>query len=251
MKRVKKILKWTLIILIIGIGGLAVFVKVFLPNVGDAPDMKVSMDADKVARGEYLANHVCVCMDCHGTRDWTRFSGPPTDGAMGKGGELFDQAGGTGDATGTPTYDMFNQPLTNMLDGTVDPVTGLDACPISQVGIQHHQRVRQVVGRHHVAAVGRHHDVPRIDADPGLGDRAQVPQVVLRHPAVARDEEDIAAVRRELRPAVQGEARGHAAEPLERRVGLFVSLPFASIDRLSLKSKLVLPRKVAHSFSRL
>jgi mono/diheme cytochrome c family protein len=91
MRRVKKILKWTLIILIIGIGSLAVFVKVFLPNVGDAPDMKVSMDADKIARGEYLANHVCVCMDCHGTRDWTRFSGPPTDGAMGKGGELFDQ----------------------------------------------------------------------------------------------------------------------------------------------------------------
>jgi uncharacterized repeat protein (TIGR01451 family) len=46
---------------------------------------------------------------------------------------LFDDAGGTGDATGQPTYDMFNQPLTNSLAGTVDPVTGLDACPISPV----------------------------------------------------------------------------------------------------------------------
>jgi hypothetical protein len=44
---------------------------------------------------------------------------------------IFDQAGGTGDATGQPTYDMFNQPLSNSLAGTLDPITGLDACPIS------------------------------------------------------------------------------------------------------------------------
>ncbi len=37
---------------------------------------------------------------------------------------LFDDAGGTGDATGQPTYDMFNMPLTNSLAGTIDPVTG-------------------------------------------------------------------------------------------------------------------------------
>jgi hypothetical protein len=46
---------------------------------------------------------------------------------------LFDDAGGTGDATGQPTYDMFNMPLTNSLAGTIDPVTNLDACPISPV----------------------------------------------------------------------------------------------------------------------
>jgi uncharacterized repeat protein (TIGR01451 family) len=44
---------------------------------------------------------------------------------------LFDDAGGTGDATGQPTYDMFNMPLTNSLAGTIDPVTNEDACPIS------------------------------------------------------------------------------------------------------------------------
>ena len=44
---------------------------------------------------------------------------------------LQDDAGGTGDATGTPTYDMFNMPLSNSLAGTIDPVTQLDACPIS------------------------------------------------------------------------------------------------------------------------
>ena len=44
---------------------------------------------------------------------------------------LFDDAGGTGDATGQMTYDMFNMPLSNSLAGTIDPATQLDACPIS------------------------------------------------------------------------------------------------------------------------
>ncbi len=44
---------------------------------------------------------------------------------------LSDNAGGTGDSTGTPTYDMFNMPLSNSLAGTLDPVTKEDACPIS------------------------------------------------------------------------------------------------------------------------
>ncbi len=45
---------------------------------------------------------------------------------------LFDDAGGPGDPTGQMTYDMFNQPLSNSLAGTLDPVTGIDACPISK-----------------------------------------------------------------------------------------------------------------------
>jgi hypothetical protein len=44
---------------------------------------------------------------------------------------LSDQAGGSGDATGVANYDMFNMPLSNSLAGTLDPVTHLDACPIS------------------------------------------------------------------------------------------------------------------------
>jgi len=44
---------------------------------------------------------------------------------------LFDDAGGTGDATGQMTYDMFNQPLVNGLAGTIDPATNFDACPVS------------------------------------------------------------------------------------------------------------------------
>ncbi len=45
--------------------------------------------------------------------------------------KLWDDAGGTGDATGQVSYDMFNMPLSNSLAGTLDPMTGLDACPLS------------------------------------------------------------------------------------------------------------------------
>jgi len=45
--------------------------------------------------------------------------------------EIWDDAGGSGDATGQMTYDQFNMPLTNSLNGQIDPLTGLNACPLS------------------------------------------------------------------------------------------------------------------------
>jgi hypothetical protein len=44
---------------------------------------------------------------------------------------LWDTFGGLGDFTGQDTHDMFNQPLSNSLAGTIDPSTGLDACPVA------------------------------------------------------------------------------------------------------------------------
>jgi hypothetical protein len=49
---------------------------------------------------------------------------------------LWDAMGGNGDFTGQMTYDMFNQPLSNSLAGTIDPATKLDACPISVQGTE-------------------------------------------------------------------------------------------------------------------
>jgi len=45
---------------------------------------------------------------------------------------MWDAMGGSGDFTGQMTYDMFNQPLSNSLDGTIDPATGLNSCAITQ-----------------------------------------------------------------------------------------------------------------------
>ncbi len=94
MKKLFKIVGIVLGIGIVGLLGAMAYVKLALPNVGDAPDMKVELTPERIKRGDYLANHVNVCMDCHSTRDYTLFSAPLVPGTLGKGGELFDQRAG-------------------------------------------------------------------------------------------------------------------------------------------------------------
>ncbi len=90
----KKVFKWlgmiVLLLIILIIGGIS-YVNYALPNVGEPKDVKVQATPQRVQRGEYLANNVAVCMDCHSTRDWTKFSGPLTPGTLGKGGDVFDK----------------------------------------------------------------------------------------------------------------------------------------------------------------
>lgn len=91
MKKILKVIGYLLLIVIVGIAGLLTYVKVALPSVGEASVMKVEITPERVERGKYLANHVTLCMDCHATRDWTKFSGPPKPGTLGAGGDVFDQ----------------------------------------------------------------------------------------------------------------------------------------------------------------
>lgn len=88
---VKKIVFWTLMLLVLFVAGGMMYIKFALPNVGPAPEMSVEATPQRIERGKYLANHVTVCIDCHSKRDWSRFSGPPIEGTFGMGGDLFDQ----------------------------------------------------------------------------------------------------------------------------------------------------------------
>lgn len=78
-------------VLLLAVAGIASYIKFALPNVGAPPDIKVARTPANIQRGEYLANHVMICMDCHSTRNWDEFSGPPIPGTLGKGGDVFDQ----------------------------------------------------------------------------------------------------------------------------------------------------------------
>lgn len=91
MKKILKLVGWLLLTGLVVIAGLLIYVKTALPDVGDAPDLKAELTPANIERGHYLAHSVCVCMDCHSTRDWSKFSGPLMDGTLGKGGERFDQ----------------------------------------------------------------------------------------------------------------------------------------------------------------
>ena len=91
MKNLKRILLWFFFLVVVLLTGTLIYIKFALPDVGPAPDLKVERTPERIARGEYLANHVSVCIDCHSSRDWTRFSGPPAEVTYGMGGDRFDQ----------------------------------------------------------------------------------------------------------------------------------------------------------------
>jgi mono/diheme cytochrome c family protein len=91
MKKILKILGYVFLVIILVITGLLIYVKVALPNVGAAPELAVGHSASQVERGKYLANSVAVCMDCHSTRDWSKFLAPLIEGTFGRGGERFDK----------------------------------------------------------------------------------------------------------------------------------------------------------------
>lgn len=86
---IKKVLITLLILVVVVIIGAVVYLKMALPNVDDAPDLKIIYTPKRIAHGKYLANHVTLCMDCHSTRDWSKFTAPPIIGTLGKGGEYF------------------------------------------------------------------------------------------------------------------------------------------------------------------
>ena len=54
-----------------------------------APDLQVSTDEATVARGEYLAQHVAICIECHSQRQWEYYGGPAAVGTEGQGGTSF------------------------------------------------------------------------------------------------------------------------------------------------------------------
>lgn len=91
MKTVKKagliLVGLILTVVVVGLGVLFLF----FPKVDPAPDLKVQITPEKVARGKYIANSVAVCMDCHSQRDWSSFSGPLVSGTLGMGGEHFSR----------------------------------------------------------------------------------------------------------------------------------------------------------------
>lgn len=94
MKKTLRVISLVVLVAVVSVGGLIAYVFAAFPDVGDAPELKVELTPERIERGRYLANSVNVCMDCHSTRDWSKFSGPIIPGTEGKGGERFDRSVG-------------------------------------------------------------------------------------------------------------------------------------------------------------
>ena len=94
MNKFLKILLGIVIVVAVIIIGAIVYINTALPDVGPPPDVKAISTPETVARGEYLAKHVALCVDCHTGRQFDKFTAPLVDAPIGKGGEVFPEEAG-------------------------------------------------------------------------------------------------------------------------------------------------------------
>lgn len=94
MNKLFKVFSWVLGAVIILLLIAFVYIQMAFPSVSPAEELSIEYTQDRIERGAYLANHVTVCMDCHSARDFSLFSGPPTPGTLGRGGDRFDHSMG-------------------------------------------------------------------------------------------------------------------------------------------------------------
>lgn len=92
--KILKILGVLIAAIVVGVAGLLMYLSYGLPDIPPAEELSIDYTSERIERGRYLANSVTVCMDCHSTRDWSKFSGPLKPGTFGQGGDRFDQSVG-------------------------------------------------------------------------------------------------------------------------------------------------------------
>jgi mono/diheme cytochrome c family protein len=95
MHRLLKVVLFLVALIVIVAGGGVAYLFARYPDVPGAETATVVATPEKLARGEYLANHVTGCVICHAERDMTKYGGPVKPGTWGAGGEFFgDEAQG-------------------------------------------------------------------------------------------------------------------------------------------------------------
>lgn len=84
MKKVFRFLGIFLAVVVLAVAGLLSYVKFALPDVGEAPDLKVEITPARLQHGEYLATTSMGCVICHSSQDRTAFL-HPRNGPLGAG----------------------------------------------------------------------------------------------------------------------------------------------------------------------
>jgi mono/diheme cytochrome c family protein len=83
MKKILKVAGYLIGALVLFLVIAFAFLQFGFPKVDPSPELSIDYTQERIERGAYLANHVTVCMDCHSSRDFSQFSGPPTPGTLG------------------------------------------------------------------------------------------------------------------------------------------------------------------------
>ena len=84
-----KVVAVAVLVLAVVAGAGWTYVMAAYPRLAPPRALKVAGTPEQVARGAYLSHHVVGCTDCHGERDWTRYSAPQMPSREGHGGMTF------------------------------------------------------------------------------------------------------------------------------------------------------------------
>lgn len=90
-KKIFRFLKFLFFLFVILLISGYIYFNLTYPKTDPAPKLEIYPSPERIERGDYLVNHVTVCLSCHSSRDWTKFSGPEIPGTEGMGGEKFEE----------------------------------------------------------------------------------------------------------------------------------------------------------------
>ena len=94
-RRWKKIIPVSLLVIIVLTGLAYAYITFALPKVPAVPAISINhKDSTLLARGQYLAEHVAICTDCHSPRDVNFFSWPVIEEQKGAGGPFLSKKAG-------------------------------------------------------------------------------------------------------------------------------------------------------------
>ena len=89
LRRIGRLLLYLLaVVVLVVIGGVS-YAFLMLPRAAPPAILQVPRTPERIARGQYLSRHVVGCTDCHGERDWTKYSAPQVREREGHGGMAF------------------------------------------------------------------------------------------------------------------------------------------------------------------
>jgi mono/diheme cytochrome c family protein len=95
LRRIARICLYLLVIVVLVVAGGFAYLFLALPRTAPPASLRVPRTPERIARGQYLSRHVVGCSDCHGERDWTKYSAPQMREREGHGGMAFPLDVGT------------------------------------------------------------------------------------------------------------------------------------------------------------
>ena len=89
LRRIARLFLYLLAVVAVLLAGGFAYLFLALPRTAPPASLQVQSTPERIARGRYLSRHVAGCSDCHGERDWSKYSAPQMREREGHGGMAF------------------------------------------------------------------------------------------------------------------------------------------------------------------